>query len=129
MQSDEIMQAEPNIRWSVVDPLGNEVILYEARFTRHLIGDHEDKDALNRSLVEKQVQKSIAAPRFIINDLNYEGRRKYLDLVDVPEGEGIKIKTLTIVVEENHKVVTWILKRNINEFVPKEEIIYDSQMV
>ena len=126
---EENQNEEASVRWSVTDPLGNEVFLNEDRFTRHLIGDHEAKDALNRSLVENQVQKSIAAPRFIINDQNYEGRRKYLDLVDVPEGEGIKIKTLTIVVEENHKVVTWILKRNINEFVPKEEIIYDSQMV
>ena len=124
---EENMQA--NIRWTVTDPLGNAVILYEERFARHLIADHKAKDAGNRASVEKQVQKSIANPRFIINDQNYEGRRKYLDLVDVPEGDGFKIKTLTIVVENNHKVVTWILKRNINEFVPKEEIIYDSQMV
>ncbi len=73
--------------------------------------------------------KSIVAPRFIIKDQRNSGRRKYLDLVDVPDETGVKIKTLTIVVDDKNEVVTWILKRNINELVPEGGMIYDAQVV
>ena len=118
-----------NIRWMVTDPLGKTIVLIEEQFIKHIIGDHENKDALNRAKIERQVQKSIAAPRFIIKDQRNIDRRKYLDLVDIPYDAGVKIRTLTIVVDDNNEVVTWILKRNINEDVVEGGMIYDAQMV
>ena len=120
---------DDNIRRTVIDPLGKAISLYENQFIRHIIGDHEEKDAFNRAIVERQAKNSIIKPRFIVKDQNYEGRRKYLDLVDVPEGDGIKIKSLTVVVDDNDRVVTWILKRTITDFLPKGDMFYDSQMV
>ena len=124
---EENMQA--NIRWTVTDPLGKTIVLIEDQFIKHIIGDHENKDALNRAKIERQVQKSIAAPRFIIKDQRNIDRRKYLDLVDIPYEAGVQIRTLTIVVDDNNEVVTWILKRNINEDVFEGGMIYDAQMV
>ena len=119
------------IRWSVTDPLGKTFVLYERTFIAHIISDHESKDAANRAAIEQQVQFSIAHPRFVITDRNHEGRLKYLDLVDVPDVDEDKIKTLTIIVDTNvtpHKVLTWIPKRSINEGVKKGERIYDARM-
>ena len=124
---EENMQA--NIRWTVTDPLGKTIVLIEEQFIKHIIGDHENKDALNRAKIERQVQKSIVDPRFIIKDQRNIDRRKYLDLVDIPYEAGVQIRTLTIVVDDNNEVVTWILKRNINEDVFEGGMIYDAQMV
>ena len=122
-------QSDTNVRWMVVDPLGKTIKLNEAQFVRHILGAHEYKDAANRAMVESRVQKSIASPRFIIRDQNDIGRRKYLDLVDVFDGTGVKIKTLTIVVDDSDEVITWILKRSINDFLTEGGMIYDAQMV
>ncbi len=124
-------QLENSIRWSAVDPLGRKIVLYDRTFVSHIISDHESKDAANRAAIEQQVQFSIAKPRFVIKDRSHEGRLKYLDLVDVPEVDEDKIKTLTIIVDTNvtpHKVLTWIPKRSINEGVKKGERIYDARM-
>lgn len=118
-----------NIRWTVTDPLGKKIILIEEQFIKHIIGDHENKDAVNRAKIERQMQKSIVDPRFIIKDQRNIDRRKYLDLVDIPYEAGVQIITLTIVVDDNNEVVTWILKRNINEDVVEGGMIYDAQMV
>ena len=126
---EDNQQAEASVRWSVTDPLGNKVILIEEQFIEHIIDAHESKDAINRAMIERQVRKSIAAPRFIIKDQRNVDRRKYLDLVDVSNEAGTQIKTLAIVVDDNNEVVTWILKRNINEFVVEGGMIYDAQMV
>ena len=120
---------DDNIRWMVTDPLGKKISLYENQFIRHIIGDHKEKDANKRAVIENQAKYSIIAPRFVIADRKYAGNRKYLDLVDVPEEEESKIRTLTVVVSENDEVITWIPKRSINEGFIKGEEIYDARMV
>lgn len=122
-------QNQANVRWAVTDPLGNKIKLYDFTFVNHIVSDHESKDAANRAAIEEHAKFSITVPRFIIKDCKYEGRRKYLDLVDVPESEEDKIRSFTVIVDENDAIVTWIPKRSLNEGVKKEEKIYDARMV
>lgn len=121
---------EDEIRWKVTDPLGNEIVLYEKNFVDHIRGDHTSKDAENRAAIEKQAKFSIQSPRFIIkNDI--EGRVKYLDLVDVPQGAIKKYRVLTIVVDFNlnpYEVKTWFAQRSINFQGTDEELIYDERL-
>ena len=119
---------EEEIRWIVTDPLGNDIILKEQTFTEHIQDDHQVKDSANRAAVEEQVKYTIQCPRFIIKN-GIEGRFKYLDLVDIIEGDIIKIKTLTVVVDYNNSnaVVTWMIKRSINYSTDEGEIIYDAR--
>ncbi|MBR1579605.1 MAG: hypothetical protein IJ668_03820 [Selenomonadaceae bacterium] len=125
---DENLQSETSVRWAVTDPLGKKIMLYDFTFENHIVSDHESKDAANRAAIEAHAQYSIANPRFIIRDRKYEGRRKYLDLVDVPENVEDKIRSFTIIVDENDAVVTWIPKRSLNEGATKGEKIYDARM-
>lgn len=129
---DENIQDAASVRWAVTDPLGKKIILYDRTYISHIINDHLSKDAANRAAIEQQVQYSITEPRFVIKDREHAGRLKYLDLVDVPERDEDKIKTLTVIVDTDvtpHKVLTWIPKRSINEGVKKGEKIYDARMV
>ena len=125
---DKNIQDAASVRWTVTDPLGKKITLYNFTFVNHIVSDHESKDAANRAAIEEQAKYSIVAPRFIIKDRKYEGRRKYLDLVDVPEVDEEKISSFTVIVDENDAVVTWIPKRSLREGVKKEEKIYDARM-
>ena len=82
---------EEKIRWRVTDPLGNDIILREQTFTEHIQVDHQLRDSANRAAVEAQVKYAVQYPSFIIKN-GIEGRFKYLDLVDIIEGDIIKIK-------------------------------------
>ena len=119
---------EDKIRWKVTDPLGNEVVLYELTFVKHVRADHATKDAENRAAIEEQVKYTIKSPRFIIKD-KIDGRIKYLDLVDVPEINIKRYRTLAIIVDTNinpNKIITWFARRAINE--DAEESIYDARI-
>ena len=120
---------EEKIRWRVTDPLGNDIILKEQTYTEHIQGDHQVRDSANRAAVEAQAKFTLTSPRFIIKN-HQEGRRKYLDLVDMPEGENFNNRTLTVIVDGDNEVVTWIPKRSINDSVRTEEggMIYDKRM-
>ena len=78
---------------------------------------NQDKDASNRAAVEAQAKFTLISPRFIIKN-HQEGRRKYLDLVDMPEGKNFNIWTLTVIVDVD------------NESVKPEEggMLYDKRM-
>ena len=127
---EENIQSETSVRWAVTDPLGNEIVLKSKTFEKHIKDDHESKDAANRAAIEEQVKYTLSSPRFIIKT-PLEGRIKCLDLVDVPDVEEMKIKTLAIVVENTKRpfeVVTWMPRRSINEGFKKGEEIYDARM-
>ncbi|MBR1397753.1 MAG: hypothetical protein IJ563_09515 [Selenomonadaceae bacterium] len=118
---------DDEIRWKVTDPLGNEIVLYEKNFADHIKGDHSSKDAEARASIEEQAKFSIQSPRFIIKNA-IKGRRKYLDLVDVPQDSIKKYRTLTIVVDFNVRpceVITWFARRSMNFEGTDEELIYD----
>ena len=117
------------IRWKVTDPLGNEVFLGEENFCYHIVGQHDSKDADVRKSLEDRVKYSLENPRFIVKAPNFEGRRVYLDLVDIFNADSTSIRPIFIVVEANNEVVTWFAKRTVN--VNIEEIggvIYDKRI-
>lgn len=118
-----------NIRWKVTDPLGNEIYLSEENFVYHIIGMHDQNDAKIRQKLEEQVKYSIQNPRLIVKHEAIEGRRIYLDLVDISNENTISIRPLFVVVEENGEVVTWFAKRTVNVNVSKNGgIIYDKRI-
>ena len=118
-----------NVRWQVVDPLGNEIYLTEENFRYHIIGMHEQGDATVRETLEEQVQYSIQHPRFIVKHDKVDGRRVYLDLTAVITTDLISIRPLFVVVEESGEVVTWFAKRTINVNVQQDGgIIYDRRV-
>ena len=57
-----------NIKWKVLDPLGNEIYLTEESFQTHIIKDHKDADAVIRMGLEGQVRFSVQNPCFILKD-------------------------------------------------------------
>ena len=119
---------EDEIRWKVTDPLGNEIILKEKTFVRHILGDHADKDALVRASIEEDVKYALEKPRFVIKDQKNPGRWKYLNLVLVTVDER-KLKPLGIIVEVTTKpfmVVTWYARRVMDESVGDGGMIYDA---
>ncbi|MBR1728290.1 MAG: hypothetical protein IJ728_02060 [Selenomonadaceae bacterium] len=119
MQDDEI-------RWKVTDPLGNEIVLYKDTFVEHIIGDHANKDAEVRRLIEDQVKFVLQSPYFIIKDQKNPNRWKYLGLVEVPQ-EDQKIKTVGIIIEiekEPFNIITWYARRVMDELVINGGMIY-----
>lgn len=118
-----------NVRWKVIDPLGNEVYLTEESFQTHIIKDHKDADAIIRMELEEQVKISIQNPCFILKDKDIEGRRIYLDWGIILREDKIYIRPLFVVTESYGKVVTWFSKRFVNINVQKDEgIIYDRRV-
>ena len=117
------------IRWKVVDPLGNEIYLTEENFQYHIIGKHTSKDAVTREQLEKQVKNALQQPRFIVKDKNDATRKVYLDLCDVDNNTLISIRPLCVAVEENGEVVTWFATRAVNiKLKSKGEIFYDRRI-
>ena len=119
---------DDNIRWTVTDPIGKTIVLKKNTFNEHIRDDHATKDAANRAAIEEQVKFTLHSPRFVVKDRKYAGNRKYLDLVDVPEEAESRVRTLTVIVDENDEVITWIPKRSINEGFTKGEEIYDARV-
>lgn len=118
-----------NIRWKVTDPLGNEIFLSEGNFSYHIIAWHADKDAAVRKSLEEHVKYALEHPRFIVKAQNFEGRRVYLDFVDIFNEDSISIRPLFVVVEENNEVVTWFAKRTVNLNIKEiGGIIYDERI-
>lgn len=118
-----------NARWTVTDPLGNEIYLTEDSFKIHIVGDHKDADATIRMSLEEQVKQLIQNPCFIIKHDKVEGRRVYLDWGIIIRGDVIQIRPLFVVTESYGKVVTWFSKRTVNVNVPKDGgIIYERRI-
>ncbi|MBR0260569.1 MAG: hypothetical protein IJQ85_02135 [Selenomonadaceae bacterium] len=115
-----------NVRWEVTDPLDNKICLSEKNFRDHIIGRHDTKDAKVRAAIEPQAKFAVEHPRFIIRDLQYSGRVKYLSLTDIKDKNKIYIRTITVVVESNGEIVTWFARRTINDNLEKGAVIYDA---
>ena len=116
-----------NIRWEVTDPLGRKIFLNEENFRDHIVGRHDTKDAEIRSKIEPQAKFAIEHPRFIIRDLQYSGRMKYLSLTDIKDKDNVYIRTITVVVDENGEVVTWFARRTINDNLEEGDVFYDAR--
>ncbi len=116
-----------NIRWEVTDQLGRKIFLNEENFRDHIVGRHDTKDAEIRSKIEPQAKFAIEHPRFIIRDLQYSGRMKYLSLTDIKDKDNVYIRTITVVVDENGEVVTWFARRTINDNLEEGDVFYDAR--
>ncbi len=119
---------EDEIRWKVTDPLGNEIVLKQSIFVRHIMGDHSNKDAEVRSLIEDQVKFVLQYPYFIIKDREFNDRWKYLGLVEIPQ-ENHKIKTVGIIIEVEKNpfnIITWYARRVMDELVIDGGMIYNA---
>ena len=120
---------ENAIRWSVIDPLDNEIVLRSLTFNRHIKGDHDDKDAVIRVAIEDEIKYTLQHPRFILKDKKFLDRWRYFDLAVVPFGVDRKMKGVGIIVEVEtspFQVVTWYSRRVIDEPFKDEELIYDA---
>ena len=115
-----------NVRWQVVDPLGNEIYLTEENFQYHIIGMHEQGDARVRAAIEPQARFAVKCPRFIIRDIQSPGRVKYLSLTYIKDDAKVSIRTIAVVVDRD-EVVTWFARRTINEVLEEGDVIYDAQ--
>ena len=113
------------IRWKVTDPLGNEVYLGEENFRFHIVGLHDSKDAQVRAQIEPQAKFAVEHPRFIVRDVKFSGRVKYLSLTEIADAETIYIRAISVVVEESGEVVTWFARRTINDALQEGDVIYD----
>ena len=116
-----------NIRWKVIDPFKKIIRLSEYNFVHHIIEQHDPKDAEIRSKIEPQAKFAIEHPRFIIRDLQYSGRMKYLSLTDIKDKDNVYIRTITVVVDENGEVVTWFARRTINDNLEEGDVFYDAR--
>ena len=116
-----------NVRWKVIDPLGNEIRLMENNFIFHIIGQHDSKDAKVRAEIEPQARFAVTHPRFIISDIQSPGRVKYLSLTKIKDGTKVYIRTIAVVVDMNGEVVTWFARRTINDILEEGDVIYDAQ--
>ena len=116
-----------NVRWKVIDPLGNEIYLGEENFIYHIIGLHDFKDAKFRAMIEPQAKFAVENPRFIIRDIQSSERVKYLSLADIKDGAKVYVRTISVVVDANSEVVTWFARRTINENLKEGDVIYDAR--
>lgn len=116
-----------NVRWQVVDPLGNEIYLTEENFRFHIIGQHDSKDAKVRAEIEPQARFAVTHPRFIISDIQSPGRVKYLSLTKIKDDTKVYIRTIAVVVDTDSEVVTWFARRTINDILEEGDVIYDAQ--
>lgn len=118
-----------NIRWKVIDPLGNEIYLMEESFQTHINKDHMDADAAVRMKLEEQVRRLLQNPCFILKERETDGRRVYLDWGTIIRDGIIHIRPLFIVTESYGKIVTWFSKRSVNINVQEDGgIIYDRRI-
>lgn len=115
----------PRIRWTVKNPLNQDVFLKASTFEKHIAADHEETDANFRTQLERQVKLTVADPDYITVDRK---RFSYHRLVTVPYSEGfVKLKTMKVIVEadEPREVVTWIAQSKNKDVVSTEAIIYE----
>ena len=105
-----------NIRWKVTDPLGNEIHLTEENFFNNS----------GQPQLEPQLKFIVKHPRFVIKHKIGDGRRSYLDLVDLIQGDAVTIRAVEIVVDGG-KIVTWFVRRTINDVLDKGDVIYDER--
>ena len=121
---------ESDILWRAVDPQQYEAVLKRSTYDAHIIGDHSEEDGLQRRMYGEQAKAVIEHPRFIIQMNAKEGKERlmYLDFVLVPEDGRVKIRGLTVIVEQDtrpREVVTWTPINKLKVNCLAEEVLYN----
>ena len=121
---------EEEIRWKVIDPLGNEVILKESTFREHILGDHQMADAEYRKIAETQAKAIIQNPQLIIEDKEDKNRHIFYKIISMPYDDvKKKLTTLKVVVDTDrtpHAIATWIIQSKLKYKFMEEWVIYAS---
>ena len=126
-----LMAEEKIVRWKVIDPRGIEIVMYDEKFTEHVIGDHGGKDSAVRQSVEENAKKTLRDPQFIVKDPTIDSRLQYLRLDLVP-GDGYikKIKPIKVVIEPDKdsswRVVTFGAQNRLQGQFTREDVVYES---
>ena len=97
-----------DIRWTVKDIQGREIILKQTTYDEHITEDHDLQDAKFRKSMEPRVKQTLISPDVIIKD----GKRNlYYNTVVIRHEEGLpKVKILKVVVDADripNEVITW----------------------
>lgn len=121
---------EEEIRWKVIDPLGNEVILKESTYQEHIKKDHQFSDAEYRQKAEILAKSVIKNPQLLIVNREKLNRHVYYKIVTIPcENDRESLKVIKIVADTDrnpHEIVTWMLQSKLKDTIKKEWIIYAS---
>ena len=121
---------EKNIRWKVVDPLGNEIILKESTFQEHILGDHQMTDSEYRKRLENHVKNIIQNPQLIIEEKHKNNRHIFYKIILMPHDDVMKkLITLKVVVDTDrnpHQIVTWMIQSKLKYKLLEEWIIHAS---
>lgn len=121
---------EDKIRWSVTDPLGNEVILKESTFQEHIRKDHKFSDSEYRQKAELKASETIKNPQMIIVNKEKSNRHVYYKIVTMPCDEDREsLKIMKIVVDTDRKpnqIVTWILQSKLKDTIKEGWLEYAS---
>ncbi|MBF8378475.1 hypothetical protein IW967_11480 [Alicyclobacillus mali] len=120
--------ASPIIVWTATNPLGVEVALKRDTYEKHIIGEHSNDKM--RQEAYPFVRDVISTPRFIYMDTSEpdKKRHRYIDIFPFPSLE--KLYVLSVIVDADrtpNEVVTWIVKRSLNQEHTSGGIIYDSR--
>ena len=114
-----MLDEREEVRWSVSNPFGAEIILKAKTYEEHVMGDYNEKDSSYRKMLECNAKQVLTNPRYIIND---NARHLYYDLILADE----HLRIMKVVVEIDrvpNEVVTWAVLRK-GEII-RGEIIYD----
>lgn len=121
---------EDKIRWSVIDPLGNEIILKESTFQEHIRKDHKFSDAEYRQKAESKAKECIENPQLIIKNEDKLNRHVYYKIVNIPCDdfrESLKIMKIIVDTDRNpNQIVTWILQSKLKDIIGEGWIKYAS---
>lgn len=127
-RGDKVAKDE-SIRWEVTDPFGRDIVLKQATYDDHVIGDHLSEDAKFRTKTESDAKKVLETPRYIVEDTEHADRMRYIDIVPVTNGKGIYLRLLMVVTDGSvipNEVITWTPMKKIRIF-EREGIYYDAK--
>lgn len=115
------------IRWIVTNPYNHEVVLKQETYDKHIDNDHSAADAIVRKSMEELTLSVIESPRYIIEDINFDNRYQYIDVLPVNTDGQISLKMFKVIIDTSrypHEVVTWMPVRN--KIRVEGGILYDS---
>src|SRR5690625_1120769 len=129
----EKLSKEDTIILRVLDPFGQNVVLWESTFIYHIGGEHNN-DARHFLNTDKNVQRieyTISNPTFILEDKNNENRWEFISLVDIEHEGETRLKGLSVTTDESdsiinsQEVVTIIPKSNISQNITNRRVVYN----
>lgn len=129
----EKLSKEDTIILRVLDPFGQNVVLWESTFIYHIVGEHNNdaRHFLNTDKNFQRIEYTISNPTFILEDKNNENRWEFISLVDIEHEGETRLKGLSVITEESdsiinsQEVVTIIPKSNISQNITNRRVVYN----